>query len=127
MNATNATIVDDGKETKFWVEMQHRYFNKPLTGFEKQVLKLIPKDHKVTQGDIARLLGITERRVRDTVLMLIKKGVPVCGDPNNQCPGYHLAQSKAELNAEIAKNRHRCEEAFARMAGLANSNLDNWK
>lgn len=127
MKPKKVMIVDDGKKNHFMVEMEYDYFKKPLTELEKSILKLIPKDHRISQADIHRLLGIPERTVRDNVLMMIKKGVPIDSNSSSYNFGYILITTKEQLKQAIERNRHRCEEALARVAGLANADLDKWK
>lgn len=52
------------------------------------------RDRGINAGDLARVAGVTERKLRDLVSALREEGIAICATPET---GYYLAVTPEEL------------------------------
>ncbi|HEP1495687.1 TPA: hypothetical protein VB501_001759 [Streptococcus pyogenes] len=98
-----------------------------LTELEKRVFCFIPMgaERKVSNQDIQKAFGLTDREVRQIVYDLIQKGVPVVASKQKD-GGYYLPTTKIERQEGLRANKSQVRSEIKRIKAVESIDLNEF-
>ncbi|BAH82147.1 hypothetical protein [Streptococcus dysgalactiae] len=95
-----------------------------LTDLEKRVFCFIPMgaERKVSNEEIRKTFGLTDREVRQIVYDLIQKGVPVVASKQKD-GGYYLPTTKMERQEGLRANKSQVRSEIKRIKAVESVDL----
>ena len=98
-----------------------------LTDSESKILSII-KTHgtPVTTKEIKQVTGLEVRAIRDNVVSLRLKGIPVISGHIGINKGYSIAKDEAQRAKCVAMLSNQATTMMKNINGLANADLKNW-
>ncbi|QBX18694.1 phage protein [Streptococcus pseudoporcinus] len=99
-----------------------------LTNLEKRVFCFIPMgaERKVSNEEIRKTFGLTDREVRQIVYDLIQKGVPVVASKQKD-GGYYIATTEAERQEGLRANKSQVQSELKRIKAVESVDLNNFR
>lgn len=70
----------------------------------------------MSREDLSRLLGLSDRRMRDHISFLRMNGIPICNTQDGS--GYFIPATKEEVLAQMKQTRSRAMKELAQIRAL---------
>ncbi|HFU4892810.1 TPA: HTH domain-containing protein [Streptococcus pyogenes] len=98
-----------------------------LTDLEKRVFCFIPigAERKVSNQDIQKAFGISDRDVRQTIYDLVQKGIPVVASKKKH-GGYFIATTEEERQEGLRANKSQVNSEVKRIKAVEGVDLDEF-